>query len=52
MDEYPEWIQPTGSADAYNKGDKVTFEGQHYVSFIDANTWSPSAYPAGWELVE
>lgn len=52
VDEYPEWVQPTGSADAYNKGDKVTFEGKHYVSLIDANTWSPSAYPAGWELVE
>ena len=52
VDEYPEWVQPTGSADAYNKGDKVTFEEKHYVSLIDANTWSPSAYPAGWELVE
>jgi len=48
----PEWQQPTGSHDAYNTGDKVTFEGQVYMSLIDANTWSPSEYPAGWELQE
>ena len=23
----PEWVQPTGSHDAYNTGDKVIFEG-------------------------
>ena len=27
LDEWPEFVQPTGSHDAYNKGDKVTFEG-------------------------
>ena len=50
VEEWPEWRQPTGAQDAYNKGDKVTFEGKHYVSLIDANVYSPSAYPAGWEL--
>lgn len=50
-DVAPEWIQPTGGHDAYNTGDRVTFEGAEYVSKIDANTWSPTAYPAGWELV-
>lgn len=49
LDEFPEWVQPTGAHDAYNKGDKVTFEGKHYVSLIDGNIWSPAAYPAGWE---
>lgn len=49
LDEWPEWVQPTGAHDAYNKGDKVTFEGDHYISLIDANVWSPAAYPAGWE---
>ena len=49
IEEWPEWRQPTGSEDAYNKGDKVTFEGKHYISLIDANIWSPAAYPAGWE---
>jgi hypothetical protein len=47
----PEWVQPTGGHDAYNVGDKVTFEGQVYKSLIDANTWSPTAYPQGWEEV-
>lgn len=49
--EYPEFVQPTGSHDAYSKGDKVTFEGKKYVSLIDANTWSPVSYPSGWEEV-
>ena len=48
-DEWPEWIQPTGAQDAYNKGDKVTYKGEHYISLIDANVYSPEAYPAGWE---
>lgn len=47
--EWPEWVQPTGSQDAYNTGDKVTFEGVHYVCLIDGNVWSPSTYPQGWE---
>ena len=50
-DVAPEWIQPTGGHDAYSTGDRVTFEGAEYVSKIDGNTWSPTAYPAGWELV-
>lgn len=50
--EYPEFKQPAGAHDAYAKGDKVTFEGKKYVSLIDANTWSPSAYSQGWQLVE
>lgn len=48
-DEWPEWVQPTGAQDAYNKGDKVTYKGEHYISLIDANVYSPEAYPAGWE---
>lgn len=49
-EEWLEWIQPTGAHDAYKKGDKVTYKGQHYISLIDNNSWSPEAYPAGWEL--
>lgn len=51
VEEFPEWVQPQGAADAYNKGDKVTFEGKHYISLIDGNVWSPAVYPAGWEIV-
>ena len=50
--EYPEWKQPTGAHDAYNKGDKVTYKGKKYISTIDANTYSPETYPAGWKLIE
>ena len=46
----PEWVQPTG-ANPYKKGDKVMFEGKVYESTIDGNVWSPSAYPAGWQLI-
>ena len=49
LDEWPEFVQPTGAHDAYKKGDKVTFEGKHYISLIDGNVYSPAAYPAGWQ---
>ena len=49
LDSWPEWKRPTGAQDAYNKGDKVTYNGAHYVSLIDANVYSPDEYPAGWE---
>ena len=52
IEEWPEWVQPTGAQDAYMTGDKVTYEGKHYVSLIDNNTWSPADYPAGWEVQE
>ena len=47
----PDFVQPTGAHDAYKKGDKVKFEGKTYESLIDANTYSPSAYPAGWKEI-
>ena len=52
--EIPVWKQPTGAQDAYNKGDKVhypTADDPVYESLIDANVWSPNAYPAGWRAV-
>ena len=50
LDEWPLFVQPTGAHDAYNIGDKVAFEENHYVSLINENVWSPTAYPAGWQL--
>lgn len=47
----PDWVQPTGAQDEYNIGDRVRFNGQTYESLIDANVWSPDAYPAGWKLI-
>ena len=49
---YPVWSQPTGSHDAYTKGDVVNYNGTLYRSLIDGNTYSPDAYPAGWEVFE
>ena len=48
LDEYPEWVQPTGAHDAYNTGDKVSYNGKRYVCTIDANTYAPDVY--GWEV--
>ena len=50
----PVWVQPTGAQDAYNTGDQVWFPEEFtglYESTIDANVWSPEAYPQGWKLV-
>lgn len=46
------WKQPTGAHDAYQTGDKVHFPTATYPvyeSLIDANVWSPTAYPDGWK---
>lgn len=44
--EWPEWIQPTGAHNAYAKGDKVSHNGKHWISDVDANVWEPGVY--GW----
>ena len=49
--DIPEWVQPSGSHDAYKKGDLVRYNGKIYRSKIDGNTWAPDAYPDGWEEV-
>lgn len=49
--EITDWVQPTGVHDAYNIGDKVRFNSKVYESIINANVWSPTAYPQGWKLV-
>lgn len=54
-DGIPVWVQPTGAQDAYKTGDKVhypTIEDPVYESTMDANVYSPEAYPQGWCLVE
>lgn len=54
-DGIPVWSQPTGAQDAYKMGDKVHYpdaDGPVYESLIDANVYSPEAYPQGWKLVE
>ena len=44
----PEWVQPTGAQDAYQKGDRVIYQGTVWESLLDGNVWAPDAYPAGW----
>ena len=47
--EFPEWVQPTGATDAYNKGDKVSHNDKHWISDVDGNVWEPGVY--GWDEV-
>lgn len=48
-EEYPEYKQPSGSYNAYNTGDKITFNGKKYICKIDGCVWNPETYPEGWE---
>lgn len=48
--EWPEWIQPQGSHDAYPLGYKVSHNNHHWISLVDANVWEPSEEnPTLWE---
>ena len=47
--EWPDWSQPVGAHDAYNSGDKVSHNGKHWTSTVDANVWEPGVY--GWTEV-
>lgn len=56
-----DWVQPAGQHDAYRFGERVSFNGSIYESIYgnpnadpptDYNVWSPTAYPAGWQLIE
>ena len=38
--------EAVGSTDAYAKGAKVSHNGKHWTSDVDANVWEPGAY--GW----
>ena len=49
VEEWPDWVQPTGAHDAYAAGAKVTHDGKRWVSDVDNNTWAPGAY--GWTEV-
>lgn len=39
--EWPDWVQPTGSTDAYAKDAKVSHNGKHWTSDVDGNVWEP-----------
>lgn len=46
IDEFPEWVQPTGAHDSYMKNDRVSHLDRHWTSDIDYNTYEPGVY--GW----
>lgn len=48
-EEWPEWSQPVGAHDAYEKDAKVSHNGKHWTSDVDANVWEPGVY--GWTEV-
>lgn len=33
--EWPEYVQPTGAHDAYQAGDKISFQGERYVCTLN-----------------
>ena len=51
LPDAPEYKQPTGAHDAYQSGDRVTFQGRVYEAVINAVVWSPLAYPQAWKEV-
>lgn len=45
-----EYKQPTGAHDAYNKGDKVIYNGAVYECLIDNCVWNPDTLPSAWAV--
>lgn len=52
VEEWPEYVKPTGQHDSYKIGDKITYNGKHYECIFDNCVWNPDEYPAGWKEVE
>ncbi len=50
VQEFPEWVQPTGAHDAYAIGAIVSRNGKLWISIVASNVWEPGSY--GWELYE
>ena len=49
IEEWPEWVQPTGAHDAYAKDDRVLHNGKKWISIVDNNVWEPGVY--GWNEI-
>lgn len=47
VEEWPEWIQPSGAHDAYPVDAKVTHNGKKWISTVSDNVWEPGVY--GWD---
>ena len=52
LEEFPQWVQPTGAHDAYKKGAKVSDEGKRWISNKDVNVYKPGLVPGDWSEVE
>lgn len=50
IEEWPEWVHPLGSEDAYALGAKVSHNGKHWDSTMNANVYEPGIY--GWSEAE
>lgn len=49
--KYAKWKQPLGAHDAYNKLDRVLWNGKVWETTINANVWAPNV--TGWrEIIE
>lgn len=51
-EEWPLFVKPQGAHDAYYTGDKITYNGKHYICIMPegaACSWPPDEYPQGWE---
>ena len=46
VDEWPEWVQPTGAQDAYRIDAKTSHSNKHWINEVDYNTYEPGVY--GW----
>lgn len=52
VDEWPQWVRPTSKDTQYHKGDKVTFNGRHYMCVKNNVSASPDEDSKSWTLVE
>ena len=52
IEEWPDLVVPIPSTNPYMKGDKVTYNGNHYICLMDNCVWTPSELISAWQLVE
>lgn len=52
IEEYPEYVQPTGAHDAYYTGAKITYRAKKYICVAPegvAVVWNPDVMPGYWQ---
>ena len=52
VDEWPQWVRPVSKDTQYHKGDKVTFNGRHYMCVNNNVSSSPEEDSKSWQLAE